>query len=165
MRPQVWFEAKGLLTPHLLAEASVLPQNILVLLLTDSVIQTTNHNRYLDAYLLNFSKKPIKVSRSEATVAAELEVLFRLDGQWITPNFLPGTACGNSAWEDTLAASSYFAVRIDDFDFHEGPIPIECKLRMHIGQSVLESAVFMAGLTEDKMYWLRHPFVPLNTTK
>ncbi|WP_139925347.1 hypothetical protein [Hymenobacter sp. DG01] len=157
---RAWFEGKAPLTAELRAAAPrPLPDSLALVMLPDCCPQSTR-KQHIRVYLLNPTAQAVPVERADATVPG-IEVVLRLDNQWVLPTYPSGFSCGNGFWQDTLASNSSFAINLDGGNLYAGTIPVECMLVARIGQHVARSSIFTVQLTPLQLYFLRYPKVPL----
>lgn len=158
--PQAWFKERAPLTTTLLATLPDPSADSLTLLLpSDYHLQLPSGKHYIQVYLLNPTAREVAVGRADATVSG-LQVVLRLEGQWVLPTYPGRVSCGNGFWQDTLVANSYFSIELDADNFYQGTVPVECRVLAQVGGRVVKSPVFTALLTPLQLYFLRYPRVP-----
>lgn len=160
-RPQAWYQAQTPLTPELAAQAASRPPDSLSLVLPpDAHRRLPSGAQYLRVQLLNPTARPVPIERADATIMA-IGLVLRLDDQWVHPAYMPESYCGNSFWQDTLAARSCLTFELEVSSLYAGTVPVQAQVRAQVAGATVSSEVFTVQLTPEQLYYLRYPRVPL----
>ena len=113
------------------------------------VIQS-NGNRYIQAYLFNLTDSTIEIPRMDATIYP-IESEFYLNKNWVKVKENTSSTCGNSYWVQKLAPNSYLSIQISNHDISFGKIKVRQKVKLKLGDQVLESREVKALLFPNQL--------------
>ena len=114
----------------------------------------TNGNRYIQAYLFNFTDTVVSIPRIDATIDNVENILF-INGKWIKVKENSKSDCGNSYWTQKLEPNFYMSIQFDNHDISLGKIKVRQIIKLKIGGHILESREVSAMLNENQIKILR----------
>ena len=110
----------------------------------------TNGNRYIQAYLFNHTDTVVSIPRIDATIDNVENLLF-VNGKWIKVKENSKSDCGNSYWTQKLEPNFYMSIQVDNHDISIGTIKMRQKIKLKIGEHILESTEVNAMLNENQL--------------
>lgn len=116
---------------------------------TYQVIQS-NGNRYIQAYLFNLTDSTIQIPRMDATLDG-IESELYLNDTWVKVQETKPASCGNSYWIQKLEPNTYLSIQIDNHDIALGKVKVRQKIKLKVGDQVLESREVKALLFPNQL--------------
>ena len=110
----------------------------------------TNGNRYIQAYLFNLTDSTIQIPRMDATLDG-VETELYLNNTWVKVKETKPASCGNSYWTQKLEPNTYLSIQIDNHDITLGKIKVRQKVKLKLGEQVLESREVKAFLFPNQL--------------
>jgi hypothetical protein len=110
----------------------------------------TNGNRYIQAYLFNLTDSTIQIPRMDATLDG-VETELYLNNTWVKVKETKPASCGNSYWTQKLEPNTYLSIQIDNHDITLGKINVRQKVKLKLGEQVLESREVKAFLFPNQL--------------
>lgn len=110
----------------------------------------TNGNRYIQAYLFNLTDTLVSIPRIDATIDNVENILF-VNSKWIKVKENSKSDCGNSYWIQKLEPNFYMSIQIDNHDISLGTVKMRQKIKLKIGEHILESTEVNAMLNENQL--------------
>lgn len=96
-----------------------------------------NGNKYIIAYLINFSSDTVDVPRADATIAnSSTRVL--VSKNWLLFQKSAGSSCGNSYWTMKLAPKHYIILQIENTE-NNGTVRVPFKAIINVNHKNIES--------------------------
>jgi hypothetical protein len=114
----------------------------------------TNGNRYIQAYLFNLTDSVVTLPRMDATLDG-IESELYLDNNWVKVNETKPASCGNSYWIQKLEPNTYLSIQIENHDITLGKVKVRQKVKLKVGEQVLESREVRALLFPNQLKHLR----------
>jgi hypothetical protein len=113
----------------------------------------TNGNRYIQAYLFNLTDSTIQIPRMDATIYP-IESELYLNKNWVKVKDNTSSTCGNSYWTQKLEPNNYLSIQIDNHDITLGKVKVRQKIKLKVGDQVLESREVKAFLFPKQLKFL-----------
>jgi hypothetical protein len=113
----------------------------------------TNGNRYIQAYLFNLTDSTIQIPRMDATIYP-IESELYLNENWVKVKDNTSSTCGNSYWTQKLEPNNYLSIQIDNHDITLGKVKVRQKIKLKVGEQVLESREVKAFLFPKQLKFL-----------
>jgi hypothetical protein len=110
----------------------------------------TNGNRYIQAYLFNLTDSTIQIPRMDATLDG-VETELYLNNTWVKVKETKPASCGNSYWTQKLEPNTYLSIQIDNHDITLGKVKVRQKIKLKVGDQVLESREVKAFLFPNQL--------------
>ncbi len=125
---QAWVIEKQVLISQSQYLSKFKGNDVRLLFAEDPYLKTENGNKYIKAFLANYSKDSVSVPRSDATIAKVItEVL--LKNQWSLFQKKIGASCGNSYWTMVLAPGHFVELQIEDKTEGSVKVPFRVSLK------------------------------------
>lgn len=112
-----------------------------------------NGNRYIQAYLFNLSDSTVTLPRLDATLDG-IESELYLNDTWVKVKETKPASCGNSYWSQKLEPNTYLSIQIDNHDIALGKVKVRQKIKLKVGDQVLESREVKALLFPNQLKFL-----------
>jgi hypothetical protein len=109
-----------------------------------------NGNRYIQAYLFNLTDSTVTLPRMDATLDGVESELY-LNNTWAKVNETNPASCGNSYWTQKLEPNTYLSIQIDNHDIALGKVKVRQKIKLKVGDQVLESREVKALLFPNQL--------------
>ena len=116
-----------------------------------------NGNRYIQAYLFNLTDSTIQIPRMDATIYP-IESELYLNKNWVKVKENTSSTCGNGYWTQKLEPNNYLSIQIDNHDITLGKIKVRQKVKLKLGDQVLESREVKALLFPNQLKLLTEKF-------
>ena len=110
----------------------------------------TNGNRYIQAYLFNLTDSIVTLPRMDATLDGVESELY-LNNTWVKVKETKSASCGNSYWTQKLEPNEYLSIQIENHDIALGNVKVRQKVKLKIGDQVLESREVKALLFPNQL--------------
>lgn len=110
----------------------------------------TNGNRYIQAYLFNLTDSTLTLPRMDATLDG-IESELYLNNNWIRVKQNSNSTCGNSYWTQKLEPNEYLSIQIENHDIALGKVKVRQKIKLKLGDQVLESREVKALLFPNQL--------------
>ena len=110
----------------------------------------TNGNRYIQAYLFNLTDSTLTLPRMDATLDG-IESELYLNNNWIRIKQNSNSTCGNSYWTQKLEPNEYLSIQIENHDIALGKVKVRQKIKLKLGDQVLESREVKALLFPNQL--------------
>lgn len=110
----------------------------------------TNGNRYIQAYLFNLTDSIVTLPRMDATLDGVESELY-LNHTWVKVKETKSASCGNSYWTQKLEPNNYLSIQIDNHDITLGKVKVRQKVKLKLGDQVLESREVKALLFPNQL--------------
>ncbi len=110
----------------------------------------TNGNRYIQAYLFNLSDSIVTLPRLDATLDG-IESELYLNNTWVKVKETKPASCGNSNWSQKLEPNTYLSIQIENHDIALGKVKVRQKIKLKVGDQVLESREVKALLFPNQL--------------
>jgi hypothetical protein len=110
----------------------------------------TNGNRYIQAYLFNLTDSIVTLSRMDATLDG-IESELYLNNTWVKVKETKPASCGNSYWSQKLEPNTYLSIQIENDDITLGKVKVRQKVKLKLGDQVLESREVKALLFPNQL--------------
>ena len=110
----------------------------------------TNGNRYIQAYLFNLTDSTLTLPRMDATLDG-IESELYLNNTWVKVKENRTATCGNSYWNQKLEPNEYLSIQIENHDIALGKVKVRQKIKLKLGDQVLESREVKALLFPNQL--------------
>jgi len=110
----------------------------------------TNGNRYIQAYLFNLTDSTLTLPRMDATLDG-IESELYLNNTWVKVKENRAATCGNSYWTQKLEPNEYLSIQIENHDIALGKVKVRQKIKLKLGDQVLESREVKALLFPNQL--------------
>jgi hypothetical protein len=110
----------------------------------------TNGNRYIQAYLFNLTDSTLTLPRMDAPLDG-IESELYLNNNWIRVKQNSNSTCGNSYWTQKLEPNEYLSIQIENHDIALGKVKVRQKIKLKLGDQVLESREVKALLFPNQL--------------
>ena len=110
----------------------------------------TNGNRYIQAYLFNLTDSIVTLPRMDATLDG-IESELYLNNTWVKVGETKPASCGNSYWSQKLEPNTYLSIQIENHDITLGKVNVRQKIKLKVGDQVLESKEVKALLFPNQL--------------
>jgi hypothetical protein len=110
----------------------------------------TNGNRYIQAYLFNLTDSTLTLPRMDATLDG-IESELYLNNNWIRVKQNSNSTCGNSYWTQKLEPNVYLSIQFENHDIALGKVKVRQKIKLKLGDQVLESREVKALLFPNQL--------------
>jgi len=110
----------------------------------------TNGNRYIQSYLFNLTDSTLTLPRMDATLDG-IESELYLNNNWIRVKQNSNSTCGNSYWTQKLEPNEYLSIQIENHDIALGKVKVRQKIKLKLGDQVLESREVKALLFPNQL--------------
>ncbi|MBM3427084.1 MAG: hypothetical protein FJX97_08840 [Bacteroidetes bacterium] len=112
-----------------------------------------NGNRFIQAYLFNLTDSTVTLPRMDATLDGFESVLY-LNNTWVKVGETKPASCGNSYWSQKLEPNTYLSIQLENHDITHGKVKVRQKIKLKIGDQVLESKEIKALLFPNQLKFL-----------
>ncbi len=116
-----------------------------------------NGNRYIQIYLFNLTDSIVSLPRMDATID-QVESELYLNRNWVKVKEVMPATCGNSYWTQNLEPNEYLSIQIENYDMALGKVKVRQKIKLKVGNQILESRVVKAFLFPNQLNFLRQKF-------
>ena len=110
----------------------------------------TNGNRYIQAYLFNLTDSIVTLPRMDATLDG-IESELYLNNTWVKVGETKPASCGNCYWSQKLEPNTYLSIQIENHDITLGKVNVRQKIKLKVGDQVLESKEVKALLFPNQL--------------
>jgi len=110
----------------------------------------TNGNRYIQSYLFNLTDSTLTLPRMDATLDG-IESELYLNNTWVKVKENGAATCGNSYWTQKLEPNEYLSIQIENHDIALGKVKVRQKIKLKLGDQVLESREVKALLFPNQL--------------
>lgn len=122
--------------------------NVQLLFAQDPYFKTENGNKYIRAFLANYSTDSVSVPRSDATIAKVITEV-SLKNQWNLFQKKIGSSCGNSYWSMKLAPGHFIELQIEDKT--KGPLKVPFRVSLQTEKSSITSNVIFIYTSKERL--------------
>jgi len=112
-----------------------------------------NGNRYIQAYLFNLTDSTVTLPRMDVTLDGFERELY-LNNTWVKVGETKPASCGNSYWSQKLEPNTYLSIQIENHDVTLGKVNVRQKIKLKVGDQVLESNEVKALLFPNQLKFL-----------
>lgn len=109
-----------------------------------------NGNRYIQVYLFNLTDSIVTLPRMDATLDG-IESELYLNNTWAKVKETKPASCGNSYWSQKLEPNTYLSIQIENDDITLGKVKVRQKIKLKVGDQVLESREIKALLFPNQL--------------
>jgi len=109
-----------------------------------------NGNRYIQTYLFNLTDSIVSLPRMDATIDY-IESELYLNNNWVKVKETRSATCGNSYWIQKLEPNEYLSIQIENHDLTLGKVKVRQKIKLKVGNQVLESREVKALLFPNQL--------------
>ena len=116
-----------------------------------------NGNRYIQTYLFNLTDSIVTLPRMDATID-HIESELYLNNNWVKVKEIRPATCGNSYWTQKLEPNEYLSIQIENDDMALGKVKVRQKIKLKVGDQILESRELKAFLFPNQLKLLMEKF-------